>query len=135
MTRYPGLFMALAWSAAIAAAVVLIPAQPAVGVLAVGAAVPIAALAFVLRPALVALTLAAALLGLGRAELPPADPLVPTRAVTFAGDIAAVSGRMYAMHHMFIQIAWPTIGPWNTLPARLTGRDRSPSRWTSKLSF
>ena len=94
MTRYPGLVMALAWSVVIAAAVVLIPSQPAVGVLAIGAAVPIAALAFVLRPALVALTLAAALLGLGRAELPPTDPLVPTRAVTFAGDIAAVSGRI-----------------------------------------
>ena len=94
MTRYPGLVLALAWSVAIAAAVVLVPAQPVLGVMAIGAAVPITALAFLMRPAHVALGLAAALLGLGRAELPPADPLVPMRAPTFAGQIAVVSGRI-----------------------------------------
>ena len=94
MTRYPGLVLALAWSVAIAAAAVLFPAQPALGVVAIGAAVPITALALVMRPALVAFTVAVALLGVGRAELPPADPLVPMRAPTFAGHIAVVSGRI-----------------------------------------
>jgi competence protein ComEC len=94
VTRYPGLVLALAWSVAIAAAVVLFPRQPALGVVAIGAAVPISALALAMRPALVAFTVAAALLGVGRAELPPADPLIPMRAPTFAGHIAVVSGRI-----------------------------------------
>ncbi len=94
MTQYPGLVLALAWSIAIATAVVLFPAQPVLGVVAIGAAIPIAVVALVMRPALIALALAAALLGLGRAELPPTDPLIPARAPTFAGHIAALSGRI-----------------------------------------
>ena len=94
MTRYPGLVLALAWSVAIAAAVVLFPAQPLLGVVAIGAAIPITALALVVRPALVAFAVAATLLGVGRAELPPADPLVHMRAPSFAGHIAVVSGRI-----------------------------------------
>ena len=92
MTRYPGLVVALAWSAAIAAAAVLIPAQPAVGVIAIAAAMPALAMAFVLRPALLAVAVAAALLGVGRAELPAADPSVPIRAQNMAGAVVALTG-------------------------------------------
>lgn len=94
MTRYPGLVLALTWSVAIAAAVVLFPAQPLLGLAAVAAALPITVLALVMRPALLALALAAALLGVGRAELPPSDPLIPMRAPTFAGQIAVITGRI-----------------------------------------
>ena len=94
MTRYPGLVLALAWSVAIAVAVVLFPAQPFLGVVAIGAAIPLAALALVLRPALLAFAIAVSLLGVGRAELPPADPLVAMRAPAFAGHVAAVTGRI-----------------------------------------
>ncbi|TMC82116.1 MAG: hypothetical protein E6J08_05800 [Chloroflexi bacterium] len=55
MTRYPALILALAWSAALAAAVVLIPSQPGIAALAIAAALPLLALAlfltsFELRP-------------------------------------------------------------------------------------
>src|SRR5207249_1105343 len=41
MTRYPALVIALCWSAALAAAVVLIPGQPALGAIAIAATVPL----------------------------------------------------------------------------------------------
>ena len=62
MTRYPALVMALSWSAALTTAVVMFPEQPAVGAVAIAAAVPFFALAFLLRPALIALAVVAALL-------------------------------------------------------------------------
>lgn len=92
MTRYPGLVIALAWSAAIAAAVVLLPMQPVFGVVAIAAALPTLAMALVLRPALVAVAVAAALLGVGRAELPASDPSVAARAANLAGAVVAVTG-------------------------------------------
>jgi len=94
VTRYPALVLSIAWSAALAAAVVLIPSQAVVGVVAVALAIPVAMLALLLRPALVALALAVALLGVGRAELPPADPQVPLRAAQLAGTTVSITGRV-----------------------------------------
>ena len=80
MTRYPALVIALCWSAALAAAVVLIPGQPGVGAIAIALSVPLLALSLVVRPALIAFALVAALLAVGRAELPSVDPQIPLRA-------------------------------------------------------
>jgi competence protein ComEC len=70
------------------------PAQPALGVAAVALSVPCLALAVVLRPALIALAVAVALLAASRAELPAVDPVVPSRAVSLAGQTIAVTGRV-----------------------------------------
>ena len=94
MTRYPGLVLALAWCAALAATVVLAPAQPVLGVIALGLALPLAALAFLLRPAIIALAVAAALLGVGRAELPPQDGQAPLRANAVVGTSVVITGRV-----------------------------------------
>ena len=94
MNGYLALVAALAWSAALAAAVVVIPAHPFVGTIAVALALPVLATAIVLRPALVAVAIAFALLGVGRAELPPTDPNTGARAAAVAGDIATISGRV-----------------------------------------
>jgi competence protein ComEC len=94
VTRYPGLVIALAWSAAIAATVVLVPMQPLLGVFTVAAAVPALALALVLRPALIAFALAAALLAVGRAELPPTDAQASVRAASLVGSTVVMSGRI-----------------------------------------
>ena len=94
MNRYPALVLALAWSSALAATVVLAPSQPLVGVFAVAAAAPLVAVAFLLRPALLALAVAAALLGTARAELPPADPQIALRAHAVAGATVVITGRV-----------------------------------------
>src|SRR5437762_13703127 len=86
--------MALSWSAALTTAVVMFPEQPAVGAVAIAAAVPFFALAFLLRPALIALAVVAALLAVGRAELPPVDPAVPLRAAAVAGSTVLMTGRV-----------------------------------------
>lgn len=92
MSRYPALVLALAWSAAIAATVVLAAGQPWLGVVAIAAAPPVAALAILVRPAIVALTIAIALIGVGRAELPPSDPFASARAHQVAGATVVISG-------------------------------------------
>ena len=94
MNRYPGLVLALTWSSAIAAAVVLLPHQPWLGILAVSAALPVAVIALVMRPALLALALSVALLAVGRAELPPVDPGIPQRAAALAGHAAVMTGQV-----------------------------------------
>jgi competence protein ComEC len=94
VTNYPGLVIALAWSTAIAAAVVLIPSQPLMGVIAAAATIPLLALAVVMRPALLALAVAVALLAVARVELPPADAAAATRASALVGVTAAISGRV-----------------------------------------
>jgi competence protein ComEC len=94
LTRYPALVVALAWCTALSAAVVLLPMHPLLGVLAVGAAAPAVAVAAFMRPALIAFALAAGLLGVGRAELPPVDPQVPVRAAALVGVTAVVTGRV-----------------------------------------
>jgi competence protein ComEC len=62
--------------------------------LAIAIAVPCLALAVVLRPALIALSLGVALLAIARAELPAVDPLVPSRAAALAGQTLIVTGRV-----------------------------------------
>ncbi len=94
MTRFPALVAALAWSIALAGAVVLAPAQPILGAFAVALALPALAIAFVLRPALLAIAVAFALLGVGRAELPAADSGTPSRAASLAGQMATITGRV-----------------------------------------
>jgi competence protein ComEC len=94
VTRYPALVLALSWCTALAATVVLAPTEPWPGVVAIAASVPLAALALFLRPALLALAVAVALLGVARAELPPADPLVPARAHQAVGATAVITGRV-----------------------------------------
>ena len=94
MTRYPALVIGLCWSAALAASVVLIPSQPAVGAIAIALSVPLLALALSVRPALIAFALVAALLAVGRAELPSVDPQTPLRAAALAGGTVAMAGRV-----------------------------------------
>ena len=73
VAQFPGLVIALSWSIALAATVVIAPSQPWLGAVAVALAIPCLALAFAIRPAVIALALVALLLGIGRAELPSAD--------------------------------------------------------------
>jgi competence protein ComEC len=94
VTAYPALIVAFAWCAAIATAVVLMPIQPWVGVAAVAAVVPALALAIFLRPALIAIALAAALLGVGRTELPPPDLQASVLAPHLAGVSVVITGRV-----------------------------------------
>lgn len=94
MSRYPALTLALSWCIALGAAVVLVPAQPALGVVAIALAVPCLALAVLLRPAVIALVLAVALLAVGRAELPATDPQASSRAASLPGQIAAITAQV-----------------------------------------
>jgi competence protein ComEC len=92
LSRYPALVAATSWSVALAATVVLAPFQPNLGVFAVALSVPCLALALALRPAIVAVALAFALLAVGRAELPPSDPQTPFRAAGMVGQVATITG-------------------------------------------
>jgi competence protein ComEC len=94
VTRFPALVLALAWCAALAAAVVLALSDPLLGAIAIALAIPSMALALVLRPAVVALAFSIALLAVGRAELPASDPHLPARAAALAGQVATLSARV-----------------------------------------
>jgi competence protein ComEC len=94
LARVPALVIALAWSIGLATAVVMAPSQSWLGAVAVALAIPCLALALAIRPAVLALALMAALLGVGRAELPAADPSAASRAVVVAGQTATVSGHV-----------------------------------------
>ncbi|HEV2030165.1 MAG TPA: ComEC/Rec2 family competence protein [Candidatus Dormibacteraeota bacterium] len=94
MSRYPALVVATSWCAALAATVVLAPSQPTFGVLAVALALPCLALALVLRPAVLTVALAFALIAVARAELPFADPQTVVRAAGLSGHVATVTGRV-----------------------------------------
>ena len=94
MSRFPALVVATSWCVALAATVVLAPSQPTLGVVAIALALPSLALALVLRPAVLSVALAFALLGVGRAELPPSDPQTPIRAAALVGQIATITGRV-----------------------------------------
>jgi competence protein ComEC len=94
LTRLPGLVIALSWCVSLATAVVLAPYQPALGAVAIGLAVPCLALAVLMRPAVVAIAAAAALLAVGRAELPASDPQTPTRAASLAGQTVTLTGHV-----------------------------------------
>jgi competence protein ComEC len=92
VSRYPALVVATSWCVALAATVVLAPFQPTLGVFSVALAIPCLALALVLRPAILAVALSFALLAVGRAELPPADPQMPVRAAGLVGRVATITG-------------------------------------------
>jgi competence protein ComEC len=94
VSRYPALVVATSWCVALAAAVVLAPFRPDLGIAAVALAVPCLALALAVRPAVLAVALAFALLAVGRAELPPSDPQTPVRAASLVGRIATITGRV-----------------------------------------
>jgi len=88
----PALVLAIAWCAGVALAVVLAPALPAIAAVALAAFLPILAMALVTRPAIIALAVAIALLGVCRAELPVADPHAAQRALALAGRTAVITG-------------------------------------------
>jgi hypothetical protein len=90
LARFPALTVAVGWSIALAAAVVLAPSQPALGVIAAAVAIPCLGLALVVRPAVLAIALAFALMAVGRAELPPSDSQASGRAVAVAGQFATI---------------------------------------------
>jgi competence protein ComEC len=94
LSRFPAVVVAVAWSAALAAAVVLAPSQPALGVLAIALAIPCLGLALLVRPAVLAIALAFALMAVGRAELPASDPQAAGRALAVAGQSATITGRV-----------------------------------------
>jgi competence protein ComEC len=70
------------------------PSQPILGVFAVALAIPCLALALVVRPAIVSIAIAFALLAVGRAELPAVDQQVASRAEGLAGQVATITGRV-----------------------------------------
>jgi competence protein ComEC len=92
--RFPALVVAVAWSGALAGAVVLAPSQPVLGFAAVALSIPCLGLALLVRPAVIAIALAFALLGVARAELPAADLQAPNRALAAAGQIVTLTGRI-----------------------------------------
>ncbi len=94
VARYPALVVALAWSGALAAAVVLAPSQPILGALALAFAIPCLGLSLLVRPAVMAIALAFALMAVGRAELPAADLQAPSRALAAAGQTVTITGRI-----------------------------------------
>ena len=94
LTRFPALVVAATWSGALAVAVVLVPAQPILGAVAAALALPCLGLALLVRPAVLAIALAFALMAVGRAELPASDPQTAARALAAAGQIAIVTGRV-----------------------------------------
>ncbi|HEX9099342.1 MAG TPA: ComEC/Rec2 family competence protein [Candidatus Dormibacteraeota bacterium] len=94
LARVPLLLIALAWSVALAGAVVIAPSQMWIGAVAVALAIPCLALAMAIRPAVLALALMAALLGVGRAELPALDAGAASRAAALAGQTATITGRV-----------------------------------------
>ena len=94
MSRFPALVVATSWSVALTATVVLAPDRPLLGAVAIALAVPCLALALVLRPAILTIGLAFALLAVGRAELPASDPQTQSRATLLAGQTATITGRV-----------------------------------------
>jgi competence protein ComEC len=88
----PAVIVCCAWSVALVGGLVLAPARPELGALAIGTAFATAALGLVMRPLVVPIALLAACLGLARAELPVADPGAAARAVAFAGRQVVVDG-------------------------------------------
>jgi competence protein ComEC len=94
VSRFPALVVATSWCVALTATVVLAPDRPALGVLAIALAIPCLALALILRPAILTIGLAFALLGVGRAELPASDPQTQSRAIGLAGQTATITGRV-----------------------------------------
>src|SRR3989442_15847428 len=94
MTVYPGRAPALAWWGGVPGAVVLIPPRSWLGVVALGATLPLLAVAVVLRPALLAVAIAVALVAVARVELPVPDARAPGGAASVAGQTGVMTGRI-----------------------------------------
>ncbi|HEY2596933.1 MAG TPA: ComEC/Rec2 family competence protein [Candidatus Dormibacteraeota bacterium] len=94
LARYPALVVALAWSVALAAAVVIAPAQPNLGVVAIALAIPCIGLSLLVRPAVLAVAIAVALMAIGRAELPAVDPQGSNLALAAVGQTVTITGRV-----------------------------------------
>ena len=124
VARYPALVIALVWCAALAAAVVLAPSQPILGAIAVAIAIPCFALALLVRPAVIAIALAFALVAIGRAELPTTDPQAPGRALAAAGQVVTIIGRIADDSHPAAGGAEALVEP-----------DRIASRWNVTLDI
>ncbi|TMC15467.1 MAG: DUF4131 domain-containing protein, partial [Chloroflexi bacterium] len=109
-----------AFSSALCVAVVALPGQSWVGAAALVLAFLAAGLAVALRPALVCLALAAALAGVARAELPPADPTPSANATRLAGTAVIAIG-------LAADDPRPTGGGYEVLlqPVSLRGSDGS----------
>ena len=90
----PAAIVAVVFSAVVAVAVVAAPSVPLVGWIALGLTLPALALALMLRPALIAFALAAALIGLARAELPGVDIHAADAARSEAGHVAVIRGQV-----------------------------------------
>jgi competence protein ComEC len=84
----------LAGSAGIAFATVALPVNPGAGLVCLVAAAFAGVSALAIRPAAVALTVAACLLGMARAEVPAGDPTAAGRAPALAGLQVLVEGHV-----------------------------------------
>lgn len=83
-----------AWSSGLILAEVLLPGQRLAGAVALAGATVAVLVAVAVRPAVIGLALAAALLGVVRAELGAGDPQLAVRATALAGTQAVISGRV-----------------------------------------
>ena len=121
LARFPALVIALTWSIALAAAIVLVPSQPELGTFAVALAVPCLGLALLVRPAVLAIALAFALMAVGRAELPATDAQAASRAMAAAGQLVTITGRIADDSH-------PAAGGAEALvePDRIVSRSAPP---------
>jgi competence protein ComEC len=81
-----------AWIVGLVCAEALLPGVVLAGQLALAGGAAAASLSIVLRPAVVGLTLAAAMFGVARAELPPFDPQQAASAAALSGAQVAVQG-------------------------------------------
>src|SRR3989442_15932329 len=92
MTVYPGRAPALAWWGGVPGAVVLSPPRSWLGVVALGATLPLLAVAGVLRPALLAVAIAVARGAGARGEPPVPPPHPPGPAASRARPTAGATG-------------------------------------------
>jgi competence protein ComEC len=84
----------LAFSAGVAMTAAVLPGNPAAGAAALIGAALAAPAALAVRPAVIGLAVAAALLGVARAEVPAGDPTAATRAPALAGLQVMITGRL-----------------------------------------
>ncbi|PZR92487.1 MAG: hypothetical protein DLM67_14870 [Candidatus Nephthysia bennettiae] len=83
-----------AWCVGLLGAEMLLPGQSVAGAVALAAAGVAVLFSVAVRPAVIGLALASALLGVVRAELTGGDPQLAARAAALAGSQALVSGRV-----------------------------------------
>jgi competence protein ComEC len=88
------LLVLVAWCLGIAASVVMLPQRPLAGLIALIGAAGAGCAAVAVRPVVVGLAVAAALLGVARTELPAGDPAAAARAPALAGLHAVVYGEV-----------------------------------------